>query len=76
MWDNISNLVLVKRVKRICSPLKECFYGAVIELFQKEKFLYYRIYSSSLNCYSIDQCNTKEKNILPSPIFFLNFPQK
>ena len=69
-------VVLVKRVKRICSPLKECFYKAGRELFQKEKFLSYRIYSSSLNCYSIDQCNTKEKNVLPSPKFLLNFPQK
>ena len=68
-------LVLLKRVKRICSPLEECLYKAGRELFQKEKNLSYWIYSSSLNCYSINQCNTKEKNTLPSPIFLLNFPQ-
>ena len=55
-----------KKVKRICSPLRESFSGAVKEICQKKNFLPVKIYSSSLNRYSVNQCNTKEKNILQS----------
>ena len=34
-----------------------------------KNFLSFRIYSSSINCYSKNQCNTKEKIILHSLMF-------
>ena len=40
-------LVLVKRVKRICSPLKEFFSRALLEIFPFFYFLSFRIYSFS-----------------------------
>ena len=41
------HLVLVKRVKRICSSIKELFYQVSIETFYQENFLFSLHYSSS-----------------------------
>ena len=43
-------------------------------IFQKKNFLSVRIYSSSINSYSINHCNTKEKNILQLSMFLQHFP--
>ena len=72
--DLIPALVLLKRVKKTFSSLRELYSKTILELFQKKNFLSFRIYSSSRNCYCINQCNTKEKNILHSLIILQNFP--